>query len=128
MAITKQESAETSKSSQGRKYFSKAEKFETEITRFSYIPIGRRGISWDFKVDFDKLSLNDTVFVIDQQKFVGRPDLIAHHHYGNSKYWWIIAMRNGIKNPMNSFNFGQVLQIPNLQTVERLILTTEGAK
>lgn len=46
---------------------------------------------------------------------LGRPELISAHLYdGNLKYWWAILLFNGIKDPLNDLQAGQILTIPNV--------------
>jgi hypothetical protein len=44
-----------------------------------------------------------------------RPDLISAKMYdGNVKYWWVILLFNGIRDPFTDMQLGQILQIPNV--------------
>ncbi len=40
-----------------------------------------------------------------------RLDTIAHRYYGDSDYWWVIALANRIQDPF-SLTVGQRLRIP----------------
>ena len=42
-----------------------------------------------------------------------RPDLISYKNYGTVDFWWIICLVNGIENPLDDLEEGQILKIPN---------------
>lgn len=90
-----------------------------DFNRFLYMQPGVKSKSFDWRLDWDKNTFPSTTFVIDQQKFVNRPDAIAYAVYGNSKYWWIISMVNKIKDPFIEFTLGKKLNIPDLDLVKR---------
>ena len=100
-------------------WFKKAERDEKDLTRFVYHKKGKKDDYWTFKIDFEKENFNDSLFLIDQEKYVNRPDSIAHKVYGNSKYWWIIALRNNITEPFVEFYKGRSLKIPELNLIKR---------
>lgn len=66
--------------------------------------------------------LDDEEYVIEPM-FENRPDLLANEVYGNKNVWWIIVMRNQdvIKDPLRDFKTGVTIQLPNPDTVNRLI-------
>ena len=121
MPIRTHESAQSQTHRLEKEWFSKAERNETDIHRFAYMEGGTRRNFWEFKVDLSDptTSLDDTDFLIDHEKYVNRPDAIAFKFYGNSKYWWLIALRNGIKDPFYEFYKGRKLKIPNLITAKK---------
>ena len=43
-----------------------------------------------------------------------RPDLISEQYYETVIYWWIILRVNGIRDPYEGLNPGDLLQIPSL--------------
>ena len=53
-------------------------------------------------------------FLIIQQKYDRRPDLLAHDLYGNSRFWWIFVHynRNTIKDPIMDFTSGKKIRVP----------------
>lgn len=55
---------------------------------------------------------------------VGRLDRIADTYLGDSRYWWVIAELNGIKNQLEEMAAGQILLVPSLADVQSAI--TEG--
>lgn len=50
-----------------------------------------------------------------------RIDTIANAYYGSPKYWWVIALANGIDLPSAELVPGAVLTIPAPATVQSLI-------
>lgn len=40
-----------------------------------------------------------------------RLDVMAHKYYGDSEYWWVIALANRIQDPF-SLTVGQRLRVP----------------
>ncbi len=52
---------------------------------------------------------------------VGKLDNIAWHYYGTPDLWWVIAMANGILNPLR-VTPGTVLRIPSMDIVYRDVL------
>jgi len=100
-----------------KQWFKAQDKTQTDVTRFSYMPKGTKSKTWEHRLDLDGLALDDTDWLLDHDKFVNRPDAIAHKFYGNSKYWWIIAERNGITDPFHGFYKGRKLKIPSMVAV-----------
>lgn len=123
MSIRNHESAQSQTFRLEKEWFSKGDSNETDIGRFSYMPKGTRDAAWNFKVDLSDSSiiLNDTTFLIEQQLHINRPDSISHKVYGNSKYWWIIALRNNINDPFYEFYKGKELKIPDLILTKKLL-------
>lgn len=121
MPIRTHESAQSQTSKQEKDWFRKAEKEDGDLHRFAYMEEGKRKNFWEWKLDISDNSvfLNDTSFLIDHEKYVNRPDAIAHEVYGNSKYWWLIALRNDIKEPFYEFHKGKTLKIPDLVAAKR---------
>lgn len=48
------------------------------------------------------------------QADIGNPDLIAYKVYQNERYWWLICLANGVMDPRNDLEVGQLLTIPNI--------------
>lgn len=44
-----------------------------------------------------------------------RPDLISNLFYGSPKNWWLLMLVNGVKDPFEGFNLGDVILIPKIQ-------------
>ncbi len=123
MPIRTHESSQSQTLRLEKEWFTKAEKKELDLHRFGYMEKGTRDNFWEFKKDLSSSSidLKDTIFLIDHDKFVNRPDAIAHKFYGNSKYWWLIALRNDIKEPFYEFFKGRKLKIPNLVAAKQVL-------
>lgn len=90
-----------------------------DFNRFLYMPVGSKLNSFDWRLEWKKMNFPTQTFLIDREKFVNRPDSIAFDVYGNSKYWWIIAMMNDITDPFTEFYKGRSLLIPDLELVKR---------
>ena len=123
MPIRTHESAQSQTFKLEKDWFGKADKDDSDIHRYAYIHKGDRKKCWNFKIDLNDSAykLKDKEFIIDQDKFVNRPDSISYHFYGNSKYWWLIAMRNNIKEPFYEFFKGRKLKIPDLQASKNIL-------
>lgn len=123
MPIRTHESAQSQTFRLEKEWFSKAEIGDDDISRFSYLSKADRINGWTHKIDLNdsKYNLNDKQYTIEQYKFVNRPDAIAHQFYGNSKYWWLIAMRNNITDPFYEFYKGRTLMIPDLIASKKLL-------
>ena len=52
------------------------------------------------------------IFEVDQEKYIGRPDLISLDAYGDSMFADVICKLNGISNPFE-LNVGMTLVIPS---------------
>lgn len=57
-------------------------------------------------------SSSDVLFVVSK-KYVNRIDLISYKFYNNPNFWWVIAKRNNLYNPM-ILPLGTTLSIPNI--------------
>lgn len=54
-----------------------------------------------------------TETIVVDPKFQYRPDLLSYSLYGNSNYWWTIALinRNQIKDPIRDLKAGMVIRV-----------------
>ena len=103
-------------------WFKKAEMSDMDPHRFIFMEKGKRGKTWDMKIDLAEMTtLHESDWMIDHDKFVNRPDAISYKFYGNAKYWWIIAERNGITDPFHGFYKGRKLKIPDLDYLRRTL-------
>lgn len=48
--------------------------------------------------------------------------LLAYEYLEDERFWWVIAMINGIFNPLYTFEGGELLTIPSIQTLHGEIL------
>lgn len=48
------------------------------------------------------------------QKYVQRPDLLAHELYGESDFWWVFPLynKNLIVDPINDFTLNKTILVP----------------
>jgi hypothetical protein len=61
---------------------------------------------------------SDEEYIIDQA-YNERPDLLAYVLYGNSRLWWVFALRNPdvIEDPVRDFAAGTTIRLPTKETV-----------
>lgn len=64
--------------------------------------------------------LKDDVYYEVGSKYENRPDLLAYDIYGDSKLWWVFAVRNKdiIKDPVYDLVAGVKIYIPKLATLK----------
>jgi hypothetical protein len=62
----------------------------------------------------------DTIIVLDQQ-YARRPDLLAADLYGDPDLFWIVAIRNGLQDPVFDFRAGELYTIPHPSFVRNII-------
>jgi hypothetical protein len=107
-----------------KEWFEKSEISEDDLTRFIHMKYSDRNKkTWFIKKDLSDatIDLNDTEWTINEDKYENRPDVISYKFYNNSKYWWVIALRNEIKDPFKEFQKGRTLLIPNLNLVKKYL-------
>lgn len=63
---------------------------------------------------------DDIVFTINSI-YALRPDKLAYDLYGNSRLWWVFAVRNPnvIEDPIWDFDVGRTIFLPKKSTLER---------
>lgn len=88
----------------------------TASSRYFYSSILKEGSekrveTWD-RPSFPVSSGDKYHTITKKQK--GRLDLIAEIYYGDLTLWWIIAVANNIKNPLEDMVVGSTIRIPNL--------------
>lgn len=78
----------------------------------------------DFYLDINNLPsiprrVGDALHTI-QPQHEGRPDLLAYELYGNTRLWWVFAMRNPdlIQDPINDFVSGLNIYLPSKDVVQ----------
>lgn len=56
-------------------------------------------------------------------KFQYRPDLLSYELYGNSGYWWLIALlnRNQLQDPIRDLKAGMVLTVLSASDAKGII-------
>ena len=63
----------------------------------------------------------DTNIVLNDERYVNRPDLLARDLYGNEDLFWVIPVRNGLQDPVFDLKLGEPLVVPHPSFVEELI-------
>lgn len=64
---------------------------------------------------------DDITAVLDHERFVGRPDLLANDLYGDPSLWWVIGVRNGMEDPIHDLKLGITIYIPQLHYVRSVL-------
>ena len=64
-------------------------------------------------VDYASFETTEQAYYVKQAD-IGRMDFISTTAYGSPYYWWIIADRNHINNPVEDMTIGQLLFVPSL--------------
>lgn len=62
----------------------------------------------------------DQVIVLNP-RYENRPDLLANDLYGNPDMFWIIAVRNGLQDPVFDFRSGERYTIPHPSFARTLV-------
>lgn len=67
-------------------------------------------------------TIKDEVYVIGHG-YDERPDLLAHQIYGNTRLWWVFALRNPdvLKDPIRDFKPGTEIILPSEESVQNLL-------
>jgi hypothetical protein len=63
----------------------------------------------------------DKVTILNNERYVNRPDILAMDLYGSEDLFWIIPVRNGLQDPVFDLTFGRALIIPDTTYVRTLI-------
>ena len=90
----------------------------TEVSEFA--------IEWWNKAKL-KTDPTDLVYVIEK-KYENRPNLLGYLFYGDEGLWWVIAMYNGITDPLTEFTSGKLLLVPLLPRVKSALFTSDIAQ
>ena len=69
-----------------------------------------------------KFSVQDEQYTIPTS-MAERPDLLADRFYGNSRLWWVFALRNPdeLKDPIRDFKAGLEIYLPSEETVKQYL-------
>lgn len=62
----------------------------------------------------------DVVITLDQ-RYENRPDLLANDIYGDADMYWIIAVRNGLQDPVYDFKAGELYTITHPSFARTLV-------
>lgn len=66
-----------------------------------------------------ELSYSGTITVTSQ---VHKPDLLSYDIYGETTYWWILMLYNGLKSPLE-LEAGLNIRFPSLSSLENIYFT-----
>jgi hypothetical protein len=84
----------------------------------------------DFYLDIAKLPTAEELLknktaeiIVVDPKFEFRPDLLSYELYGNSSYWWVIALlnRTQLQDPIRDLQAGMVLRVLPKSAINGLI-------
>ncbi len=63
----------------------------------------------------------DKLYQIVDERYVHRPDLLASDLYGDPDLFWIVAVRNGMQDPVFDLKLKTILYLPDPTVVRSLI-------
>ena len=66
--------------------------------------------------------------VVLESQYVGFPELLSFKIYGNTKFWRILLMYNGICDWYEGMVVGMTLRVPDLTDIETLYAATETSE
>ena len=64
---------------------------------------------------------SDRVSILDNGRYVFKPENLAFDLYGDERLWWVIPVRNGFQDPIFDLTFGRDIIIPDPNRVRSLI-------
>lgn len=121
MPIRNETDALSNVSGQKGNYFKKQDLTvnNLDFNRFIFMQPGKKSEFYDWRLDFSTMKIDYQKFIINQERYVNRPDNISFDLYGNSKYWWIIAMANDVIDPFVEFYKGRELKVPEINMFKK---------
>jgi hypothetical protein len=63
----------------------------------------------------------DRLYVINEERYIRRPDLLADDFYGDRDLWWVIPVRNGLEDPIFDLTRNKRIYIPDPTYVRTII-------
>jgi hypothetical protein len=89
---------------------------QTEITDF-YLDLAK------FPTASELLDGRQSEYITVEPRHQYRMDLLSYSLYGNSKYWWVIALlnRNQIQDPVRDLKAGMVIRVLAPGDIKRLV-------
>lgn len=89
---------------------------QTEITDF-YLDLAK------FPAASELLDGRQAQYITVEPRFQYRIDLLSYSLYGNSKYWWVIALlnRNQIQDPIRDLKSGMVIRVLAPGDIKRIV-------
>lgn len=64
---------------------------------------------------------SDRVSILNNERYVWRPDLLATDLYGSELLWWVIPVRNGFQDPIFDLTLNRDIIIVDPSRVRNLI-------
>lgn len=74
-----------------------------------------KGLGWWEKREVAP-DISDLLYVLEE-RYVGRPDLLAYAFYHDTKLWWVIPQFNHILDPVHELTLGKLLIIPSMDKI-----------
>jgi len=89
---------------------------ETEITDF-YLDLAK------FPTATELLDGRVPQYIVVEPRYEYRMDLLSYNLYGNSKYWWVIALlnRNQIQDPIRDLRAGMQIRVLAPGDIKRIV-------
>lgn len=75
-------------------------------------------------IDFREIPSEDDDYLFQiTSTYENRPDLLANDLYNDSNLWWVFAVRNRsvLKDPVYDFTPGQLIYLPKISTLKRIL-------
>lgn len=100
----------------------------SDYRRANFIPLSDDGLSLDYlssrynSIGF--LVYAGSTYRISQSDLANLPG-IADRLYSDINLWWLLAMYNGIVDPINDLVVGLVLRVPTLSSIQEFLARTE---
>jgi len=82
------------------------------ISQYSDTPIFGKFLTHYAHKSIPRNSL-DIGFVIQNQRYVHRPDLLATDLYGDPDLYWVFGVRNGLQDPVFDLKLGTAIIVPH---------------
>ena len=64
---------------------------------------------------------SDRISVLNNDRYVYRPDLLALDLYGSEQLWWVIPVRNGFQDPIFDLTLNRAIVIVDPARVRSIV-------
>lgn len=91
-----------------------------QVSPYALTPIAERFMIYYVHRSIPPNNL-DTIIKLTDQRYVHRPDLLANDIYGDPDLFWVIAVRNGLQDPVFDFKLNELYTIPHPSFVRTII-------
>ena len=91
-----------------------------QLSMFGLTPIVSRFLTYYVHRSVPPNAL-DTIITLNDERYVNRPDLLANDVYGDPDLFWVIAVRNGLQDPVFDFKMGERYVIPHPSFVRTIV-------